>query len=111
MGKTVKPLIAGWLDIIAGVVWLLAAGFAVLVAIGFSVGFGAPHGIYLLRFWIVLVVLAVIGLMDIVGGICAIRRRRWFLALIGSITAIPVGLGIAALILMLLSKDEFRERD
>ena len=108
MVKSVKPLVAGWLDISAGIVWMLAAGFAVLVAIGFSVGFCAPHGIYLLRFWTVLVVLAVIGLMDIVGGICSIRRRRWLLAVAGSITAIPVGLGIAALILTLLSKNEFR---
>jgi ABC-type lipoprotein release transport system permease subunit len=49
--------------------------------------------------------------MDIAGGICSIRRRRWFLAMVGSITAIPVGLGVAALILTMLSKNEFRERD
>lgn len=111
MGKTVKPVIAGWLDIVSGIAWLLAAGFATLVAIGFSVGFGAPQGINLLRFWTVLVVLAAVGLMDIAGGICSICRRRWFLALAGSITAIPVGLGIAAVILTVLSKNEFRERD
>ena len=111
MGKTAKPIIAGWLDILAGILWMLAGGFAVLVAIGFSVGFGAPHGVHLVRSWTVLATLAAIGFMDIVGGICALRRRRWFLALVGSITAIPVGLGIAALILTVLSKNEFRERD
>lgn len=111
MGKTVKPVIAGWLDIAAGIAWLLAAGFSVLVAIGFSVGFGAPQGIRLLRFWTILSVLAAIGFMDIAGGICGVRRRCWSLALVGSITAIPVGLGVAAVILTVLSKNEFRERD
>ena len=110
MMKTVKPVVAGWLDIVAGIAWLLAAGFAALVAVGLSVGFGAPQGINLLRFWAVLIALAVVGFMDIAGGICGVRRRRWFLALIGSITAVPVGLGIAALVLIALSKNEFRER-
>jgi hypothetical protein len=111
MGKTVKPVIAGWLDITAGITWLLAVGFAVLVATGFSVGFGAPQELNLLRFWTVLILLAGVGLMDIAGGICSIRRRRWFLAMAGSITSIPVGLGIAAVILTVLSKNEFREKD
>ena len=107
MEKTFKPVMAGWLDILAGIVWMFAAGFAALVAIGFSVGFGTPQGINLVRAWAVLIVLAAVGLMDIAGGICAIRRRRWFLAVFGSMTAIPVGLGVAALILVLLSKSEF----
>jgi hypothetical protein len=109
MRKTYKPVLAGWLDILGGIIWLLAEGFIVLVIIGLSVGFGSPRGLNLLRLWAVLIGLAVPGFLSIYGGVCAVRRRRWFTALIGSITAVPAGFGIPALVLVILSKKEFSD--
>jgi ABC-type transport system involved in multi-copper enzyme maturation permease subunit len=58
---------------------------------------------------IALVILAV-AYLALVGGFCAIQRRKWKLALAGSIVAfLFVGVfGIAAVVLTTLAKDEFK---
>ncbi len=52
---------------------------------------------------------AVIALLAVVGGILAIRRKRWRWSLAGSVAAVLslIMLGIPAVILIALSKDEF----
>jgi hypothetical protein len=49
------------------------------------------------------------SIMAIIGGIFAIKRRRWPLAVAGAACAIisPFMIGIAALVLILLSRNEF----
>jgi hypothetical protein len=50
----------------------------------------------------------VLGIVAVVGGISAIRRKRFGLSLAGAICALPsVFLGIAAVILVALGKREF----
>ena len=58
---------------------------------------------------IVGIVLLAFGIITLVGGIYAIKRRKWGLALAGSILALPVGsiLGILAIIFVSLGKNEF----
>jgi hypothetical protein len=53
--------------------------------------------------------LAILGVLAIVGGIYALRRRNWGMALAGAIAAsLPFSLmGIAALVLTALSREEF----
>jgi hypothetical protein len=48
-------------------------------------------------------------LLAIAGGIFAIQRKRWGWALAGSIAAAinPLPLGIVAIVLVILSKNEF----
>ena len=97
--KTWKPPTAGILIIISGafIVWYRTSE---LISVGSS-----PVGIML-------------GLIAIAGGILAIRRKVWGLALAGAICAIvpphPWGyliwtpaLGILAVVLVALSKNEF----
>ena len=83
-----------------------AAGLGTLILgiLGFSVGFGMPQGAALVRLWAILLALSLPGLLAIAGGISSLKRRRWLLALIG---VIPAGLGIASVILMVVSKNEF----
>ena len=53
--------------------------------------------------------LITVGIIAIVGGVMAIRRRNWGLALAGSILAVP-GIppaGVVALILVAMSRKEF----
>jgi hypothetical protein len=105
--KTWKPTTAGILSIIAGaiqvmigiVVATLIAAFGGIVwffGIGWLSATGAP--------------LIVLGIIAIVGGIYALRRRVWGLALAGSICAL-VGpwfiLGVLAIIFVSLGKGEF----
>jgi len=52
--------------------------------------------------------LLVLGIIAIVGGISALRRKRFGLCLAGAICALPsVILGIPAIVFMSLSKKEF----
>ena len=52
-----------------------------------------------------------IATLAIVGGVFAIRRRKWGWALAGSIAAalVPFPLGIVAIVLLVLSKNEFKK--
>lgn len=107
MYRTSKPLVAGWLNITAGILWLLAVGLLALVIQGFSVGFGAPQGAAAVRLVVLLVALTLPGLLAIAGGICSLKRRIFLLALTGAVSAIPCGLGIASIVLLLQAKKEF----
>ena len=105
--RTSRPVVAGWLDIVAGLAWLLAVGVLTPIILGFSVGFGMPQGAGLVRLWAILLALALPGLLAITGGGASLRRQGWLTALIGSISVILTGLGIASVILLLRSKNEF----
>jgi hypothetical protein len=104
MERTWKPTTAGILSIIGGVInaiWGLI--FAVLggmtfgfLGVGWLGAIGAPA--------------IICGIIAIVGGIFALKRRTWGLALAGAICAIigPGGLlGILAIIFVSLGKGEF----
>jgi len=71
-------------------------------------------GVYGSEGWVrvVFVVCAVaLGIVSIVGGISAIRRKRFGLSLAGAICAVPSGtLGIMAVVFVGLGKREFRAK-
>ena len=110
--KTWKPVVGGVCGIVAG-----AAGVLVGAAIG---AFGAwwpflmPHmnpwtacsGFGLLG-WPLLI----LGIVAIVGGIFAIQRRLWGLALAGSICAVLIlpafVLGVLSVVFVALGRSEF----
>ena len=58
------------------------------------------------------VLFAVKAILAIVGGICALQKKNWGMAIIGAIAAsLPFSLlGIAALILTAISRDQFSQR-
>ena len=122
MEKTWKPLVAGILDIVGGSLRVLGA-IGVIVGIIFFMplytNFG-PGPVPGLGRWLVpgvieiimiiaVVFLLIIGILPIVGGIYSLQRRKWGLALAGSIAAIFGSsiMGILATIFVALSKDEF----
>ncbi len=103
MEETWKPTTAGILCIIAGAIATIAG---IVIAVVGSIGwfFGIP--------WISAIgaPLIILGIIAIVGGSCALRRRVWGLALVGSICALigPWGLlGLLAIIFVSLGKGEF----
>jgi hypothetical protein len=117
-GKTWKTTTAGILAIVAGAVgvteWVAVAVLGILawgwLVMGGLLGVG---GIVAAAVAIVIT----IGIVAIVGGIFALKRKRWRLALAGSICAIfsfwfipvllNVPLAIAAIVLVVLGKGEF----
>ncbi|MFU8796886.1 MAG: hypothetical protein ACNA7X_06340 [Dehalococcoidia bacterium] len=114
MERTWKPTTAGVLSIVSG---------AVEIILGLVVVFA---GQALLRFagvvgdeWVTELVISVImvvgpiwillGAVALAGGISALRRRFWGLALAGSICALGgvIVLGILAIIFVALGRNEF----
>ena len=116
--KTMKPTIAGIFMIIAGiegmVLWgLVAAAGGVLS----SVFAGVPGAEGLAAIVVVCGAIGIIfGLIALIGGVMALQRKKWSLALIGSILGLfMIGfvvfeasiLSLVALILIAMSKKEF----
>ncbi len=115
MKKTAMPATAGSLSILAGVANMLVAfllflGMLVIQgAIGFvAVPFWVPVNVPAVLFLLNIPFVAA-GVLALVGGIYAIQRRKWGLALAGSVAAFfPCGIfGLISVILLILSRDEF----
>jgi len=126
MEKTWKPTAAGILNIVAGVVGLIAVlGLIIaIIVVGSSFmfwqaipeiapGVNAPFVQSILL--IIAIPLAIVSILALVGGVYALQRKIWGLALAGSIASILASIpllgglpvGITATVLMALSKDEF----
>ena len=122
METTWKPVVAGILNIVLGIFIL----FGMFIITGLMVAFGG--GIMsivriaeFMPLWLsgmvqgVLIILAislaVSSSLPLIGGIYAIQRKSWGLALAGSIVAILLAapLGIISTVLVALSKNEFEK--
>jgi hypothetical protein len=111
--KTPKPIIAGILNIIIGSLGLLISFTLFLLVFVAKIDFIDYLGIFP-EFITAMVLFAasvilLLSLLVLVSGIFALERRYWGLSLAGSIVAMMTGnlLGIAALVLIAVSKDEF----
>ncbi|MCJ7669957.1 MAG: QVPTGV class sortase B protein-sorting domain-containing protein [Dehalococcoidia bacterium] len=102
MEKTWKPTAGGICAILGGVVEVIIG----LVTVTFG-GIAAPLGFGAL-FGAIGAPFIILGIIAIVGGIYATKRRTWGLALAGSICALPAGLGILAIIFVIMGKGEFK---
>jgi len=106
------PIIAGILMIIdggfklLGLLGVLAMGvFAIVPAEEFGMPFFSFSGVLIF----LAIILALAGILILIGGIYSLQKKRWGVALAGAIVAVlPFSLlGIAALILLILSRDDF----
>jgi len=111
-GKMRLSTIAGILDIVCGALAFVGVLF---MTIGIIILANDPyrHGpdeldplVFVVPF---AAAAAILGTLAIAGGIYALRRKRWGMALTGAIAALLpwTAMGIAALILTVLSRDEF----
>jgi len=113
MVRTWMPVTAGILSIIAGAVSLLGTLFLVLAFTAYYV----VDGVSSLEYPISVVGTAIfapfflLSVVAIAGGIFALKRKFWGLALAGAICAVLTilawPLGAAAIVLLALSKHEF----
>jgi len=114
MNTSSKPIVSGILAIIAGILGLL---YAFTLFIGWGVVSGAFDipGTWAIPDFVSAIVLAwaipqvIVSILALIGGIYAVQRKVWGLAITGSIAAglafLP--LGIPAVIITALSRDEF----
>ena len=108
--KTVMPVIGGILIIIGAIVGFATGAFLIVGASLFMpidiTGFGLSEMLAVCG--IVIVVLSIIALL---GGVFAIQRKAFGFAIIGGIFSILVGsfiFGLIGLILVAVSRKEFR---
>ncbi|MBN1153071.1 MAG: hypothetical protein JXA58_07665 [Dehalococcoidia bacterium] len=115
--KTWKPTAAGVLEIVAGTLHIVAGAATILVAGGIAGGLHfAELPEFALRVPLPLMAgvglpLLVLGTVSVLGGISALNRRYWGLALAGGICALlPIQtlLGVLAIVFVAISRDEFR---
>lgn len=122
MERTWKPTTAGIINIISGA-FVLVGGIATAAALGtpvaeavagyvmYSVGSSATltPSVVTMVIGILAAVLIVIGIVSLLGGLYALRRSVWGLALAGAIFTLFYlpPLGIPAIIFTALSKKEF----
>ncbi|MGD9142930.1 MAG: hypothetical protein PVG61_03695 [Dehalococcoidia bacterium] len=111
--KTAKPIVAGIFNIITGSLGLLISFSLFLLVYVSDFDFENYPGVFpefitALAVFIASVAL-VLALLVLISGIYALERRYWGLSLAGSVVAALTGgaLGIAALVLIVLSRDEF----
>lgn len=121
METTWKPTTAGILSIIAGALNLAMGILSVTVmrgAVWPSMGYpwfgGMGYGMMGMP-WLgaIGISLIVLGVISIIGGIFALQRRVWGLALAGAICALfpppLIVLGILSIIFLALSRKEFTQ--
>jgi hypothetical protein len=120
VATTWKPVAAGILDIIVGIINLFAMFVIIGLLAAFSGGIlslvriaelmpvwlaGMVHGVLI----IMAIFLGILSSLPLIGGIYALQRKSWGLALAGSIVAILAiaPLGIVSTVLLASSRGEF----
>ena len=114
-GNVWMPTTGGILSIIVGVMDLigcLVMGLITCAGSMFTNDFYMPNDVGFFTsafFGFLAFYLLVIGLLSMTGGIFAVRRRKWGLALAGAIAACFGGsiLGILAVVFIAIGKKEF----
>jgi hypothetical protein len=109
------PNTAGILNIIAGAFSLIALLFLGIGIMYFSFAeisntsmhIGASE--LMIIFWVIAIPKILISILAIVGGVYALKKKLWGLALAGSIAAVlsSFALGVASIIFTIMGKNQF----
>jgi hypothetical protein len=95
--ESAMPVVGGVLVMIGAIGYLALGGVAIAGSSFLEFAGGVLCG----------AVVLVLGILGILGGIFAIQRKNFAIALIGGIFTVPTILGLIGLILIAVSKDEF----
>ncbi len=108
------------LDIVAGILSLIGSLVAIvgMIAVGSSPEFWrvatevspARIGLAETALIVIAIVAAISGVLTLLGGIYAVQRKKWVLALVGSVVGILSAtlLGVLATVFIAISKEEFQ---
>jgi hypothetical protein len=123
-----KARVAGILSIIAGACGIIRAAFIIFCIVyffnmisGFTETFPPDEQfsvlallvIFKILFFVVCSVFIIMGVLCILGGFFALKRKRWGLALTGAIASVLTFMpcGIVALIFISPARDEFSSQE
>jgi hypothetical protein len=105
--KTVKPVLGG-LFIVLGSLGYLFMGGIYVTAGEFVVAIPGVEGFVSDILLICGIILLLLGIVSLLGGILAMVRKAWGVALLAGILTLPSLLGLIGLILVAISRDEFK---
>lgn len=107
--KTWKPTVAGILSIAAGIPGIIIG--LIIGVIGGTIGWIGNFPMVPNVLGVLTAPIVILGIISIIGGIYALKRQKWGLALAGSICALFPGwiLGILAIIFVVMGRDEFEQ--
>jgi hypothetical protein len=113
------PVAGGILNIVSGAIGLIATAF--LVAFSITLGAGIAHevlsslgvlelGIPVTIIWMFAIPILFISTVSIIGGVYAVNKKNWSLALAGAACSIVTSqvIGVIAVIFIAISKKEFK---
>jgi hypothetical protein len=115
MNRTSLPVAAGIICIVVGALSLIGGFFmslffSVMSASTYWEGTISSENVSVIA-WVLFLPYLVVCVLSIVGGVFALRRKTWGLALTGAICCLLTWwawmAGVAAIILVVLSKKEF----
>ena len=110
MKETWKSTVGGILSIICGSFGIFAGLVVALLGGSITWLVGIPFATRILA--IIGSPIIVLGIIAIIGGIYAIRKRAWGMALAGAICALlippPFIMGTLAIVFITMGKDEFK---
>lgn len=110
MERTWKPVTAGILNLVGGILTLIA-GLSLLLGASFVAtfytGLGMPISASMLSAMAIPNV--VLGILAVIGGVFCLKRNHWGWALTGSIANVLTAfiLGVLAIIFVAMGKNEF----
>ncbi len=102
--ESAMPLAGGILILIGSIIYFAVGGLAVAggtIASSIDLEEGSAWAIACGA------IIVVLGVVSVLGGIFAMGRKNFALAIIGGVLTIPTVLGLIGLILVAVSKDEF----
>ena len=105
--ETVKPVIGGVLIILGALVELYVGYILAWTGEAFSgITFGVSDFLTVCG-----AIVLLLGIVALLGGVLAIMRKHYGLAVLGGVLAIPGGVipGLVGLILVAMSHDEFKK--
>lgn len=112
MTRTWMPIVGGILSIVAGGMSLMGGlVVAAILSASSSFYYYGSTNLAAAAVWIIFIPYFIICALAIAGGVFALQRRIWGLALAGAIAAFLTlwawPLGVAAIVLISISKPEF----
>ena len=118
MENSSSPVAAGVLSIVSGIIGITISAGMILFSVFFmniedfpvSIPNNFPFDFLQAVYMVWGIILIILAILAIIGGIYALQRRLWGLALAGSIASILTFFptGIAAVIFVGLSRQEFK---
>jgi hypothetical protein len=106
---SLRPAKRTWMPTTAGILAIVAGSIDLAISLPIVIYTAIEGGTTWQEFGVLLAILIPYAIVALIGGVFALKRKVWGMALAGAICAVisPFALGIPAIIFIAISKQEF----